>query len=1434
MAAITVLGAAGAVGGQVTPLYARELDVSPAPGQADYPTIAAAITFAQATTPSATNRWLIRVHPGIYDEAVTMQGFIDVVGVAEPEEVVIRGVSGNLVTFGGEDESVLENVTLRLTAALAGDALVLLATAANTNIVLRGVLFDTTGAAGGNALYAVNSNSAFAHTITLERCRGIIAGTGVSAFVRETTGTLTATLRNNQFTMNSANGFIIVGAATVLTVNAFGDLYDGTGALVSTGAAAHRITLNGGGPDMDAASTHGAGSRTVWKTGRQSYRVNRSLLIQNALDAADADVPNATAAEPYVINVDPGTYAEALTGRAAIAVVGSAAEEVIITVASGNPVTLLGVDSFMLQNLTLQISAGAANDRAVLISTALSTNFVMRKVIFDLTGAVAGNALMGLELTGAFAHTMLLEECSGTIGGTGGSRFLAPSGSTPTITMRRNRFTMNSVNGFILTTFGAPTVTVNAFDDHYDGTGAFLNFVGANADRYNLFGGSVDMDAASVHGALSRASWKTGRQSYRVNRCFRIQDALDAADADVPNATAAEPYVINLDPGTYAEALTARAAIAVVGSAAGEVIISQVAGNLVTLGGIDSFTMQNLTLALTAALAGEALVLLATGANTLIRLINVIFSTVGAAGGNALYVVNSNSAFAHTLTMEGCRGTIGGTGISSFVRETTGTLTATMRGNILTMNSVNGFIYEAAVTVFTINAFEDHYTGTGALVSTGGAAHRITLNGGVLDMDAASTHGAGSRTVWKTGRQSYRVNRSLLIQNALDAADADVPNASAAEPYVVALDPGTYAEALTGRTGITITGHGIDDTIITQAAGNLVTCGGIDSFIIEKVTLQLTAAAAGDALVVLATAANTNIRLRAVAFNTTGAAGGNALRAVSSTSAFAHTLTMDGCSGTIGGTGISFFLRESTGTLTATMRGNILTMNSPNGFIFRADATVTTVNAFEDNYTGTGALLSSGNAAHRVTLNGGSVDMDAASSHGVGSRTAWKTGRQTYRCNVTFRIQDAIDAAAADTPAPAVGSEYTVVLDAGQYTEAITMAANVHVKGVNRDAVTLRQVDANIVTMSVANAVLESVTLLLVTPTAGRSLISCAGAVTGVKIKDVVFEVTTPGGFNHNLIILSTGGTYDVEDCVIVDYTGGAAATARAIHVQSNGTLVRLKNCDFTFNNTSARIIEVVVAGATITLVNCRLAGTAVAHLRADSGIIRVRNCQYRSAVRSGTGVIIDESPELKTGPYHIVKHLWPSLDNTAQIVTGAGGVVALSGGDAATLKVDEDQVGTARIDQLAEVTSALSGALTPARCPRGIIQLSTNNFDPVADMFWGLRQTLGAAVPAATEHHAGFTWNGTNLIATSDDGTASETTNLATPSVDVLHTYELIIVGGVQVEFYVDGVLVATHATRVPTNALDWTYLLESAGGGAAADVVNTIKESGYQECVA
>ncbi|GAG80614.1 unnamed protein product, partial [marine sediment metagenome] len=246
---------------------------------------------------------------------------------------------------------------------------------------------------------------------------------------------------------------------------------------------------------------------------------------------------------------------------------------------------------------------------------------------------------------------------------------------------------------------------------------------------------------------------------------------------------------------------------------------------------------------------------------------------------------------------------------------------------------------------------------------------------------------------------------------------------------------------------------------------------------------------------------------------------------------------------------------------------------------------------------------------------------------------------------------------------------------------------------------------------------------------------------------------------------------------------------------------------------------------------HCTIVAPVVA---GDLATVRLYECSYSAISRTGTGNIVDESPRLSDAPWKVHKWDWgPDLANAQIAVRGT----PIDAGSGQVLLEVTDSAGDAEaVEQPADAAGALDSSFTPARTPRFITQVSIDALDPDVTMFFGLRKTLGVAVPAATEDHAGFIWDGTDFFASSDDGAAIQQTDLTDPSTGDLVQLEVIVFGGLttvgRVEFYIDGVLVATHVTRIPVDPLDWQHLLQTAGLGTGDLVQVTVKNGGCQEC--
>lgn len=469
-------------------------------------------------------------------------------------------------------------------------------------------------------------------------------------------------------------------------------------------------------------------------------------------------------------------------------------------------------------------------------------------------------------------------------------------------------------------------------------------------------------------------------------------------------------------------------------------------------------------------------------------------------------------------------------------------------------------------------------------------------------------------------------------------------------------------------------------------------------------------------------------------------------------------------------------------------------------------------------------------------------------------------------------IQDAIDYCVTQTPA--ADSPWTVKIYPGIYDEAVTCSAWVNLKGVGpKGSVVIYQNNANIITLA-DNVELQNLTVRLGEPTVGRRLITDNTVACTAKMTDLVFEITTPGVRPNYVIELLAAGDYTIERC---SYDIGGTGSAYGLSCSASAELHLIDN-DFSFTNVNAvhfrAIGDLTVTGTgnrwagtckmfyiatgtitldndalicpgawvnasttaiLMTLRNCAIEAPVVA---GNLAVVRMKNCSYRAISRTGTGNIVDESPHLQDAPWKV--HKWNWMTAIANMDVGVRGNPLDAGSGQVLLEVNP--VGAAdqeAVETNTEAGGALGNEFTPARTPRFLTQIAVDNFHADVTMFFGLRQSLGDAVPLAAEHHAGFAWDNLDVSvnkfwAISSDG-AQQIILLTTPTVNVHVQLEVIVFGGVTtvgwVEFYIDGVLVATHITRIPVNGLDWQHLLATLGGGADVDIDVTVRNGGCQE---
>lgn len=980
---------------------------------------------------------------------------------------------------------------------------------------------------------------------------------------------------------------------------------------------------------------------------------------------------------------------------------------------------------------------------------------------------------------------------------------------------------------------GTITITNSSMGDLSTGAGGTIR----------LNGGCYFTDIAANAGVLT---WRIDPNHIKVvagTANMTIADAL---------ALAAAGDTIEITSGTYAESnLTLVAGVNLVGMDPDQcAIVAADAANPILSAGV-TCTVSNLTVGNTNAgapaigvtansLTLRSCYIYGTGAGDAIAMTGgtlYAFDTrVGAGdvdlgtGACNLYMyrcqitsdpVDTSGALAHNLRFEQCdfntravaSAAIGATAMTMLGCSTVGTVT----------NAGTGAFDIRDSDISAVNA-----TATGTVVVYGGFVNSITR--------------AAASVVWWRDSTTLRVLPSgtttdTVIQYAVNAA---------AGGETILIGPGTFTEAVVCDSAadvVTLRGMGQDKTIITQAAGVPLAITDCQTVCVEDLTLRVTAGGVNhDGCRVNAAAANAGVAMRGVAISVVGT-GANTnygiyllrVAALASLDAFDVEVVV---SNTAAGASTSIGINSS-GQGTVTLRECRISVSDTNGQAHGLYIDQTTVNSYNCSYAANGAgaqaLNLTSNATSILRCRGDSI-LGSIVKGAAGVMT-YKSAPQQYEVWANMEIGDAITAAAAETlattgcPAPAAATPYTVLLHSGVYTEVVTCSNYVNLVGEGRDSVVVTQADATVVTL-VANVVIQNLTIRLTLPTAIRRPVVDSGVHTGITLRDVRFDVTDNGQIVSSVRI-GNGATVRLENC-LEEHTGtGTGGT-----VLVNNGICYIRNCHFTNAVPGAFIIYTDTTTTNLIDIEGSYLAGAATHLGSLSGIIRVRNSHYRSVSRATTGDIVDESPEAKSYAFHVVKTSFEVDVANANYATrtAVGGAVAEGGSGQVRLRINDNAVDAAGIENNADAAGALDSSFAAGRTPRYCRQVSANAFRATTTMFLGLRATPGAAVPAMAEDHFGFIWNGANFIASSSDGAGvGESTVLATPSTGAQHQLEAIQFR-TKVEFFVDGVLVATHSTAagIPTagGSLDFQeYQISSGAGGATTSDV-TLREGFIQEC--
>ena len=198
----------------------------------------------------------------------------------------------------------------------------------------------------------------------------------------------------------------------------------------------------------------------------------------------------------------------------------------------------------------------------------------------------------------------------------------------------------------------------------------------------------------------------------------------------------------------------------------------------------------------------------------------------------------------------------------------------------------------------------------------------------------------------------------------------------------------------------------------------------------------------------------------------------------------------------------------------------------------------------------------------------------------------------------------------------------------------------------------------------------------------------------------------------------------------------------------------------------------------------------------------------------------------------------WPSLTRADWNIIPAGtadvgnGDFDTGGTGQVSMWVLNNNVDGIYLGPVAEQNSAKDNSWNAGRSPYGRFAFSLSAAHADVSLWIGFRQTLGNAVPvAAAENFAGLYWDGTTWKFMCANGTAQTLSAGQTVAADTRHVLEILITSATSVTFALDGTVLWTPTTTLPTGDLDWTVMLLSRDTAGALTFYTTVGKLLFQE---
>lgn len=486
--------------------------------------------------PSAANPYTVLIHPGIYDEQITMSSYVNLMGVGSKGSVVIYQNNANVVILA--DNVELQNLTLRIGTQDADRNCItdnfVACTAKMTEIVFESV----TPGAGTSSWHALEIRGAGNYIV--ERCSyRETVGTGDSCgfFIYEAAATLR--IIGGDFYMSGATGpptsskshiAVIKGAGADCLIISEGNRYDGdeycNTHYMEDGTCLH---------SQDAILTQLteqitlAGVSVCIKNNRQEYEVYEGMWIQHAITAAAADTPTPSATNPYTVLIHPGIYTEVVTMADYVNIQGVGGRGAVI-ITTVNDADMFKLATATVSDVTIRLQTPDIA-RSVVRDNGVKTAIMERVVIEVTTPSTFNHRLVVLWA----ASTLTMDSCSYNVGGTGAIEGVRGSAAV-TVHLFNNDFTLNNVNARHISSDNAGA-TWTGGGNRYAGTCAMFWVTNGTITLDNEAVVCTGMASGDVTGGT--VTLRTGHNSYEVFPGMQIQHAVGAG------------RYIFLHPGTY-------------------------------------------------------------------------------------------------------------------------------------------------------------------------------------------------------------------------------------------------------------------------------------------------------------------------------------------------------------------------------------------------------------------------------------------------------------------------------------------------------------------------------------------------------------------------------------------------------------------------------------------------------------------------------------------------------------------------------------------------------------------------------------------------------------------------------------------------------------------------------------------------------------------